>query len=60
MLGIVKENLCGVCDAMILLSLGASAVDAGRSFGGIPTHEAGNNGERLQKSQGERKKRKRE
>jgi hypothetical protein len=40
MLGIVKENLCGVCDAVILLSLSASTVDAGCSFSGISTHKA--------------------
>jgi hypothetical protein len=39
-LGIVKENLCRISDAMILLSLGSSTIDAGRSFGGIATHEA--------------------
>jgi len=49
MLGIVKENLCGVCDAVILLGLSASTVDAGCSFGGISTHEAEGNGGRLRK-----------
>jgi hypothetical protein len=57
MLGIVKENLCGVCDAEILLSLSASTVDAGCSFGGISTHEAEGDSRRLKrrKGKGERK-----
>jgi hypothetical protein len=49
MLGIVKENLCGVCDAEILLSLSASTVDAGCSFGGISTHEAEGDSRRLKR-----------
>src|SRR5216684_642014 len=58
MLGIVEENLCRVRDTMILLSLGASPIDAGCSFGRISTHKAEGKGGRLQKwSQGERKKR---
>jgi hypothetical protein len=48
-LGVVKENLCGVCNAEILLSLSASTVDAGCSFGGISTHEAEGNDGRLKK-----------
>jgi len=60
MLGIVKKNLCRVSDAMILLSLSASTVDAGRGFGGISTHEAEGEGGRLQKwSLGEREKKNR-
>jgi hypothetical protein len=59
MLGIVKENLCRVSDAIVLLSLGTSTVDAGRSLGGISTHEAGGEDGRLQKwSPGKRKKKK--
>ena len=39
MFGIFEENLRRVWDAMVLLSLGASAIDAGRSLGRITTHE---------------------
>jgi hypothetical protein len=59
MLGIVKENLCGVCDAVILLSLSASTVDTGCSFGGISTHEAEGNGGRLKKREGKRERERR-
>ncbi|SRR6266851_2065129 len=39
MFGIIKENLRRVWDALVVLSLGASAIDAGRSLGRITTHE---------------------
>jgi hypothetical protein len=39
---------------VILLSLSASTVDAGCSFGGISTHEAEGNGGRLKKRKGKR------
>lgn len=54
MLGVVKENLCRVCDAVILLSLSASTVDAGCSFSGISTHKAEGNDGRLKKRKGKR------
>jgi hypothetical protein len=60
MLGIVKENLCGVCDAVILLSLSASTVDAGCSFSGISTHKAEGNVGRLEKRKGKKRERERD